>query len=230
MALPEHYRYERKFVVVDRGHSFVELLVRLHPAIFRREYPSRFVNNIYLDSLGLANFRRHVDGTADRSKIRIRWYDELYGLVQRPVLELKIKSGYVGRKERHALPSFAFNGHFDRQALLRLTDQANVSDEIRQRLMALHPCLVNRYHRTYFRAAGTSARLTLDSELTFYPTQPRASTFGGPFVDRRNTILELKYDSADAPLVEALIEGFPFRVEKFSKYVFGMQRLNGLEE
>ena len=66
--------------------------------------------------------------------------------------------------------------------------------------MALQPSLVNRYHRSYYRAAGCNLRLTLDTELSFYPTQERASTWGGPFVDRSNTVIELKYASRDASL------------------------------
>ena len=80
---PEEYRYERKFVVVDRDPRQIEVLIRTHPALFRIQHPPREINNIYLDSPGLMSFERHEDGTPMRAKFRIRWYGDLVGRVER---------------------------------------------------------------------------------------------------------------------------------------------------
>ena len=84
----------------------IEALVNLHPAIFSQIYHPRFVNNLYLDSLSLNSYFCHVNGLKDRVKVRIRWYGDLFGPVDEPVLELKIKRGSLGRKESFPLASF----------------------------------------------------------------------------------------------------------------------------
>ena len=229
-ARPDEYRYERKFVVVDRDPRQIEVLVRTHPALFRIQHPPREINNIYLDSPGLVSFERHTDGMPLRAKFRIRWYGDLLGRVERPMLEIKIKNGYVGRKELYRLPDFDFEGRFSRDDLLALIEHADLPDEVRMRITTLRPVLVNRYRRSYWCAAGTTLRLTLDTDLSFHPPTPGSTRFGGPFVDRHNTIVELKFPSGDAPQVATILRGFPFRLEKFSKYVAGMQRLQGLSD
>ena len=75
-------RYERKFVERGSGIAFVRGLVRVHSAGFRTEHPDRFVNNVYCDTPELQLFWRHLDGTSSRSKLRVRWYGDLFGTVE----------------------------------------------------------------------------------------------------------------------------------------------------
>ena len=93
------YRYERKFLIRDLSVQEIETIIKLHPNFFSEIYYQRNVNNIYFDSLELESYQDNVTGSAQRVKTRIRWYGELFGLIEKPVLELKIKSGFLGRKE-----------------------------------------------------------------------------------------------------------------------------------
>ena len=89
------YRYERKFLVDQLDVHQVLALVKLHPAMFYQPYPPRYVNNLYLDTEGLDNYQDNVSGVGDRRKVRLRWYGDLFGDVDRPVLEFKIKRGWA---------------------------------------------------------------------------------------------------------------------------------------
>ena len=91
-------RSEYKGVIEGPLAGHAALRVTLHPAMFRREYPRRQVNNVYLDTHDLTLATVHLSGAAERYKVRVRWYGALTGRVERPVLEFKGKSGHVGYK------------------------------------------------------------------------------------------------------------------------------------
>jgi len=73
---------------------------------------NRNVNNIYLDTSEFDCFNLNVDGSASRSKFRIRWYGETTGIVAKPKLEVKSKENLVGAKEAYPLPSFTLDPDF----------------------------------------------------------------------------------------------------------------------
>lgn len=100
MNLDKHnWRCELKFIVTNHSSQSIFSYIKSHPAIFSEIYYKRQVNNIYCDTLNFHNFSDNVIGNSDRLKVRIRWYGETFCLVEEPILEFKIKSGSVGRKE-----------------------------------------------------------------------------------------------------------------------------------
>ena len=84
-------RYERKFVVENLDNGEIEYLIKHNPKMFSEIFYKRVVNNIYLDSLDFKNYKETLSGSAQRVKIRIRWYGKTFGLIRKPVLELKNK-------------------------------------------------------------------------------------------------------------------------------------------
>ena len=103
---PESFRYERKFLISQLSRHEIESIIRLHPAAFSEIYHQRFVNNIYFDTVGLSAYKDNLTGISDRLKVRIRWYGDLFCLIEEPFLELKIKRGFLGGKLRFPLASF----------------------------------------------------------------------------------------------------------------------------
>ena len=100
------YRYERKFLVDQLDQHQVMGLIKRHPSMFSEPFPPRFINNFYLDTANMEHYHDNVVGAADRRKVRIRWYGDLMGQIERPVLEFKIKHGLVGTKRNYPYPSF----------------------------------------------------------------------------------------------------------------------------
>ena len=90
------YRYERKFFITSLSKYEAVALVKLNSAMFTEIFHHRFVNNIYFDSFRLNNYHENVAGDSRRIKIRVRWYGELFGDIERPVLEIKIRNGLLG--------------------------------------------------------------------------------------------------------------------------------------
>ena len=112
------WRCERKFHGAGRSLAEVELALRTHPAHFHVVHPPRFVNNIYFDTPDLARFRTHIDGAAERMKLRVRWYGAARGPVTAPVLERKARCGDVGSKLRVELAPFRYEPGFDAEAVV----------------------------------------------------------------------------------------------------------------
>ena len=220
-------RYERKFRVDNLTLADIENIVRLHPAGFIKEHPLRSVNNIYFDTINMQAFSDNVDGIADRTKFRIRWYGELFGDVKKPVLEYKIKKNLAGTKKHYPLKSFTLEAGITMQDIHKKITESDIPEERKYQLQMLRPVLLNRYVRKYFISADRQYRLTLDFNLEYYRIREKNNSFSHYHVDRRSTIIELKYPLELDGGIDKITNAFPFRMTKNSKYVVGVQFLYG---
>ena len=225
LSKTDDFRYERKFFVSEMTIHQVDTMVKLHPAMFSEIYYPRYVNNLYLDSFTMKNYFDNVDGIRDRLKVRIRWYGDIFGLIEKPVLELKIKKGLVGRKESYPLPPFSVCKCFQRDTITQLFERSGIPQALKLDLTALEGALLNRYRRKYFLSANRKYRVTIDSEMEFYRLRATNNTFLNKSVDLRNIVVELKYDPEDDRGVEQITNHFPVRLTRSSKYVNGLDRV-----
>ncbi len=214
-------RYERKLVSYTLGPREVEALIRLHPALFREIHRERSVNNIYFDTPFLDGYHDNVSGVPDRLKCRIRWYGKLFGPVERPVLELKRKRGFVGHKLGQPLPPFTLDEGFVAKGLF---DGAALSERLQLYLATLRPTLLNRYRRRYYLSADGRFRLTLDWELEFHRIAAHSNAFAECVRRPQRVILEVKYER-DTKGAAEITGRFPFRLSRSSKYVVGIDAL-----
>ncbi len=222
---PEAYRFERKFFISDLMRQEILALVKLHPAMFSEIYHERSINNIYFDTPTLQYFYATVDGLGRRKKCRIRWYGDLLGHIAKPVLELKIKEGFVGRKESYALTPFALDENFQFGTANEVFKNSALPAKLKMELFSVQPTLLNRYHRRYFQSVNRHYRITIDSDLEFYRPKARGNTFLHKTLDRNNVIVELKYSNEKDFHADSISRHFPFRVTKSSKYVLGVDML-----
>jgi len=225
---PAVWRYERKFLVEDLSAAQVSSFVRLHPALFTTLYPPRWINNVYLDDRDFGSLLDNLSGADARTKLRIRWYGELFGPVARPVLEKKIKLGLMGTKESCPLAPFVLDAAFGRQTLEDVLRRSpGAGNDLRRALRARLPVLINRYHRRYYRSASGHLRLTLDTRLEFRDVRSLGNTFLRGAIDRRGVVLELKYGQEHDDEAREVAARFPVRLTKSSKYVSGLGATRG---
>ncbi len=221
------YRYERKFFIDEMSRNGVEHLVKMHPSFFREIHHERTVNNIYLDTPDFRSFHDNVDGLSERTKVRIRWYGEREGLIERPVLEFKIKSDMVGRKDLFPLSPLSIHDGLDTDEVFSTLRDSKIEGEARLRVERLECKMLNRYTRRYYESLCKRYRITIDSDLEFY----RLQRFGNRFLDRieapQCVVLEIKYDRDDDTEADQISAKFPFLVSKMSKYVYGVDHLWG---
>ncbi|MDP2729354.1 MAG: VTC domain-containing protein, partial [Dehalococcoidales bacterium] len=127
-------------------------MVILNPAVFSEIYHPRFVNNIYFDTVDMSAYQDNLIGISDRLKVRIRWYGELFGLIEEPVLELKIKRGFLGGKLKFPLASFYLDRNYSLQSQQDMFAEANVPEVVRYYVKSLKFSTLNRYQRKYFQS------------------------------------------------------------------------------
>jgi hypothetical protein len=216
-------RYERKFAVPNFSRAEARQIILHNPARFTEIFSQRYVNNIYLDTPGFTFYNDNIIGKNSRKKIRIRWYGELFGDVQKPVLEYKLKSGLSGKKGSYKLKGFKFDKTFDLSVLRKIFDQSDLPDWVRHDLAFVEPGLVNRYSRHYFLSFDQKFRLTLDDELSYYEVSRRNNTFSRRVNDDSSVIIELKYNLNNDHMAGTIANHFPFRMTKSSKYVNGIE-------
>lgn len=219
------YRYERKFLVDQLDQHQALDLIKRHPAMFSQPYPPRIINNFYLDTADMVNYHDNVDGSANRRKVRIRWYGELMGRVEEPVLEFKIKHGLVGTKRHHPVPGFELARGFRTQTLMRRVVASEVPPDVKGYLRTVHIVLMNNYQRRYFVSRDGRFRVTLDTGMAYYRVGNMRNWLAHRQTDERSVILELKYGIDEEPSAYRVSTFFPFRVTKSSKYVQGIDRV-----
>ena len=219
------YRYERKFLVENHSPLSVEGAVHLHPAQFHSIYPARFVNNIYLDTPLLRNYRDAVDGIANRLKARIRWYGDLFSIAGSPNLELKGKEGYVCHKSVYPLNDFKFSKGIGAKNIVALLQSSGLPSDISSYLSFMKPVLVNRYRRKYWRSRDERYRLTLDHKLWFSGFNSFKNQYLQQAEENTNVIVEVKYDPEADDFFPDISNKFTFRQSRSSKYVSGIEHI-----
>lgn len=217
------YRFERKFYVSGMNVQQIELIVKKNPAIFSEIFTERHVNNIYFDSLSLKNYFDNVDGNTNRKKIRIRWYGDMMGNIQKPVLEIKIRNGLLGTKLSYPISSFTLEDNFNTINILNDIESIDIPDYIKMEINMCQPTLLNKYTRKYFLSADRRYRITIDTNQVFYRINPQYNYFQNRFKNDVHVILELKYNADSDDHVDKITKHFPFRLTKSSKYVTGLE-------
>ncbi|MBN1804554.1 MAG: VTC domain-containing protein [Sedimentisphaerales bacterium] len=220
-----NYRYERKFFISGLAWEKVKLLVKSHPAMFREIYYPRYVNNIYFDTFDMKSYFDNVYGASDRVKVRIRWYGDLFGHIEKPVLEFKIKKGLLGTKKTCLLKPFCLDEHFDSQLWAEVLEKSDIPHILRMRLLLLRPALLNRYNRCYYLSADRDYRITVDNDMEFCSINGSRNSYLHKYKDHNNVVLELKYDHSNGSLAHNITSHFSFRMTKSSKYLNGIECL-----
>ncbi len=216
----EVLRCERKLVLPEARQHAVEALVRGHPALFRETFPPRTVHNVYLDTPDRRCYRTHVDGAAERSKVRIRWYQPAgAGAATPPALEVKTRRGQTSRKRTWPLEGLDGVCLVQGGPALAAAVSARVTAPIAAALSGLRPSLHNRYRRRYFLSGDGRFRLTVDDAVRF------AGPAGGVEVRWAGAVLELKYAAAAEGVADRVTAPWPLRVVRFSKYCAGVELL-----
>lgn len=219
------YRYEKKYVISTLNENKFFLHLAKHPFLFNTKYEDRFVNNIYFDTPTMMCYWDNVSGLANRIKVRIRWYGNTFGMIEKPVLEIKIKKNSLGTKIFFQLDKINLDTQLNIESIHSQFNKLEIPDEIKKYLLSLRMVLMNSYSRKYFASNDEKYRLTYDSKLKFFSISHYLNSYEKIFKPSTRRIIEIKYDEEmndDAPEISNY---FPFRMSKSSKYVFGVDKL-----
>jgi hypothetical protein len=219
-------RYERKFVLSTLIRAEVEQIILTHPAAFREIHYKRSVNNIYLDTLNLTYYFDNVVGRSDRRKVRVRWYGDMFGDINNPILEFKIKNGQVGHKLSYPLIPLHIDSDFSTDYLRDIFNKSDLPEWIKDEVKYLEPSLFNSYTRRYFESFFRDYRITVDDHMIYQDIQRRNNTFLRSVTDDSHVILELKYNFSADNNAQTITSHLPFHLMKSSKYVNGIEQFH----
>lgn len=209
------YRYERKFVLPQADYNHFMLMLKKSAYGFRQAYPERFINSIYFDDFDLTRCYENIDGVADRTKIRVRWYGECNGVAPAPKLELKIKKGLAGTKEVYPLTDFDTKGNLTH--LPRTAASHDLPADVKMMVRRVAPVIMTRYRRKYLISRNGRFRLTFDDKIRYF--NAGHGFIRGQGVADADCIVEIKYSSEEDHDVDRISSLFPMRMNKNSKYV-----------
>jgi len=222
----ENARFERKFVVENKSVQFVRQMIKVNPVGFRKVFQPRRINNIYFDSPNLNNYFDNHFGKSARTKVRIRWYGDTFGKIENPILEFKIKRALVGKKESFPLLPFELSSTITKQDLMALFRKSDLPEGVLNELKRLVPTLLNSYEREYYKSFDGKYRFTVDNGLRFYNFKSKHNNFRQFSEESHTIIVELKYDEQQADKVSMITSRLPVRLNKYSKYVRGIEILH----
>ena len=225
MVKKQTYRFERKYLVAHSRLDAMRMAMLTNPAGFQPLFKPRYINNIYLDTLGFDFYYDNVDGEALRTKYRVRWYGKLYQSIAKPILEIKAKNGPVNTKYSFVLVPFDLNSSFTNEIWKGIQAQSTLPDDIRIALSNLKPVLLNRYLRHYFLSRDKKFRITIDSEMSYYPFSGFNPSSRDHGLHQNDIVVELKYAPEDDQEARDISTHFPFNLTKNSKYLNGIERL-----
>jgi SPX domain protein involved in polyphosphate accumulation len=217
------YRYEKKFFITDLSKYEVENLVKIHPHHFSEIFFERSINNIYFDSIKWKYLHDNLEGATNRTKVRIRWYGEMFGYVEKPTLEIKNKAGSVGNKISIPISPFEFSQKTEIREIIESLDKNK--DILKIDFKSLQPAILSGYRRKYFISNDGKYRITIDTNQIFYRISNSKNVFLDKYNDNNSVILEMKYNTTDHEFSESITSQFPFRVTKSSKYVNGLEKV-----
>ena len=208
---------------VSRGHrDKAERWLRSHSLFFVTQYPSRQVNNIYFDTHDLKAFYDNLAGISRRHKTRFRWYGPLK-IPDSGTLEIKFRVNQLGGKDSIPISGLAA------EAGNWTTIQRQMREKLdgRFRVFFDHapvPVLVNTYMRSYFISGDGNIRVTLDHDMTYYNQQNRTRpNLNEAAIRDEKCVIEVKFEQNSWQAVSGLLEGFPGRPSKHSKYCSGVR-------
>ena len=225
--LQKDFRYEKKFIIQDLEPSEIYHLIKHNSAMFSEIFYSRRINNIYFDSINFKNYHEHLNGISQRIKIRVRWFGKTFGLIENPILEFKMKDGYLGEKRRFKLKPFILDKKICFKSLQKdIFEKSNLPAEIIEIIKMSKPTLLNSYKRKYFASVNKKIVITTDKDLIFYKIKENHNNFIEKILDKNLQILELKYSAENDDEASKITQEFPFRITAISKYIQGIDFLN----
>ena len=216
-------RYEIKMLFEKERLDEARSWLLAHSDAFYEIYAARQVNNVYFDTFARDLLQQHIDGIAERAKVRFRWYGEGWQ-ARGGQMEIKRKNGQLGNK--HIVPvhneiDFTYSWQ---DAMLAL--KVDLPDNFRNLLDGMTPTLINRYRREYYVSMDGVLRVTLDYNLRAF-----SQTFGlTPNIDfaqpqRDNLVIEMKADRDENRRIADALAQFPLYTTQNSKYLNGMECL-----
>ena len=200
---------------------------------FKRSFEDRKVNSLYFDTPQYTFAASNMSGESNRIKIRSRWYGKTnYNFIesflheeQKFNIEVKRKSNNFSDKLQ--LDSFTFRQkhNFNERVLAisskvkKITCQHNELKDF-----SLNDSVFVNYDREYYVSnMFPSIRFTVDKNIVYSKSKP---IYNPTTLSINYLIAELKFPTTLRDSANKLMENFPFRQVRSSKFLASLSQIN----
>ena len=225
-------RYEKKYTFSIEFLDEIRESLRHSLFVFDDAFSKRRVNTLYLDTIGLEDYRNNLDGVSDRSKVRLRWYTEKgKSYCNENIsfrLEVKLRKNFMGEKIVHKmdLPNDILRGSSINLINYLIENSPNHFKPF------LTPCSLASlgvcYDREYYQSRSIDLRCTIDSDLKFWDPMDGWLTLSSEFSQASYPmeygIMEMKFGPEVYDLISNTPEPLFQKVSsgRHSKYAVGL--------
>ncbi len=225
--VPSDARQEIKFVTNHYNYDKVTTWIKMNGYGFIQGYADRWVNNVYFDTYDYAFYAANLSGQSTRTKLRYRWYGkEKYPSIGR--LEIKNKRNYFGWKDIYPVDETPYKKGDSWKTIIK-----NISNQLPLEASNLllscgYPIIINRYKRTYYVSLDNKIRITVDQFQSAYDQRYKPY----PALDINSNqpdsiVIEVKFNRNDREIANKIMQGFPVRVSRHSKYMNSVDSVSG---
>jgi len=218
-------RIELKAVLRSTDINILEGWI-IRQTSLRKLFDSRNISNLYFDTPEYISVSDNIDGISKRTKIRYRWYgDGGLGCVSSGNLEFKRKHNNEGWKEQFGVELTGESVKTYREILAFIQKNIPLDKQIEFSKYNL-PTVLNNYNRKYYITMDSKIRVTVDTSITAYDQRWSDKVSAARRIIMPDVVIvEFKFSPGDKNLLVELINNFPFRVSKNSKYISSMLHL-----
>lgn len=216
------YRYEIKYML---NHTDALALKQQLSCFLSKdknassEDGSYIITSLYFDTLDNLAFYEKMNGVLNRSKYRIRYYNDNYDFVR---LEKKMKHNNMTAKKQvkisKEVADCLIKGEYER---IRTTNPLLLEFLGAMRIEHLVPSVVVRYRRTAFIHPVSDVRITFDAMIQsgVYQSDLWMQENGGySILDDELEVLEVKYNEYLPSSIAGILSTVPLRREAVSKF------------
>lgn len=202
-------RFERKYITPNNIRSQLKSFLRINNS--KESFPTRKITSIYYDTYDFKSYFESEDGNPNRTKIRLRFYDNN---INDGKIEYKIKSSELGNKK-----------YFEIKEIIRKFGSLKLKHnnsflEIPKKINNYFPVLFVEYLRDYYESYEGKIRITYDHNIKFKNLMmKRVFLFD-------SNVIEIKYErnnDLEYEIINKLLLEFDLNLTRFSKYCKGIQ-------
>jgi len=221
-------RNENKYYISKS--SFLELSNSLNVLMDKDSHIKEegyLIRSLYFDDYQESNYQDVIDGNNERSKYRIRIYNE-----QSDVVHLERKSKVKGLVHKDSIP-------IDKDICMSIIkdNQMVIKDDypellkkflIDKEIKLLKPSAIVEYYRIPYICDDGNVRITYDYNLSAssdYSNFLNKDIKLSPLYGQESSILEVKYDEYIPSYISDILKRFNLTRQQFPKYVLCRQRV-----
>ena len=227
--LKNNVRKEIKFKVFikDIGKFYSWLL----NSPFKKSYEDRRVNSLYYDTYNLDFANDNITGLSKRIKIRARWYSKFNENIfdsfskENQSFNIEFKRKKNNLSDKITLSNFSFNTKntsMERRNFINDKVYFEISKHPELLKLKIRDIIFVGYEREYYENfISSKIRLTIDKNLVCSNNQSFFN-FEKSLISKNYVIVELKFSQDSFQLVKKILNNFPFRQVRSSKYLYAL--------